>query len=43
MTVFGYAVLDHDYYKKAADAQQKSIIKNPTSRGTIYSSKESLG
>ena len=42
-TVFGYAVIEHDYYDKVADSQQKSIIKNPASRGNITSSEESLG
>jgi cell division protein FtsI/penicillin-binding protein 2 len=43
VTVFGYTVMDHVYYKEAADWQQKAVIKNPSSRWTIYSSEESLG
>lgn len=42
VTVFGYTVLDHDYYKAVADGQQKATIKNPSTRGSIYSSEESL-
>jgi hypothetical protein len=42
ITVFGYTVLDHVYYKDAADAQQKKIDRNPVSRGTISSSNETL-
>ncbi len=43
VTVFGYSVLDHAYYEKFADAQQKSVIENPASRWNITSSSESLG
>ncbi len=42
-TVFGYAVIEHTYYAKVADSQQKSVVKNPASRGNITSSSESLG
>ena len=42
-TVFGYTVMDHEYYKAVADGQQKKIDRNPVSRGTISSSNETLG
>lgn len=42
-TVFGYTVIDHLYYTKIAEAQQKRVLQNPTSRGMISSSVESLG
>lgn len=42
ITVFGYTVLDHVYYKNVANGQQKKIDKNPVSRGTISSSNETL-
>lgn len=41
-TTFGYTVLDHDYFSKAAERQQKTTIKNPASRGNILSSEASL-
>ena len=31
-TVFGYTVIDHEYYKDVANRQQKKIEKNPVSR-----------
>ncbi|MDD2515888.1 MAG: penicillin-binding protein 2 [Candidatus Gracilibacteria bacterium] len=34
---FKYTVIDHDYYKKMAEKQQITEIKNPVTRGTIYS------
>jgi cell division protein FtsI/penicillin-binding protein 2 len=43
ITVFWYSVIEHGYYAKFADAQQKSIIENPASRWNIASSSESLG
>lgn len=39
---FGYTVLDHAYFSRAAEKQQKAIIKNPVSRGNILSSEASL-
>lgn len=41
-TTFGYTVLDHDFYAEKAKDQQTMILKNPASRGSIYSSDESL-
>lgn len=41
-TLFRFTILQHDFYKKMADSQQKMIVKNPVSRGSISSSKESL-
>jgi cell division protein FtsI/penicillin-binding protein 2 len=41
-SVFGFTVLNHTYYKSAADAQQMKIDRNPVSRGTISSSNETL-
>jgi cell division protein FtsI/penicillin-binding protein 2 len=40
--VFGYTAFDHIYYKDVADGQQKAVIKNPSSRGSMYSSEDSL-
>lgn len=34
---FKYTVFEYDYYKKLADKQQMITVKNPVSRGTIYS------
>jgi cell division protein FtsI/penicillin-binding protein 2 len=41
-TTFGYTVLDHAYFSRAAERQQKTTIKNPVSRGNILSSEASL-
>jgi cell division protein FtsI/penicillin-binding protein 2 len=41
-TVFWYTVLEHSYYQEFAEKQQKTILKNPASRGNITSSTESL-
>lgn len=37
-SVFGFTVVNHAYYKEKADYQQKTIVSNPVSRGTINSS-----
>ncbi len=42
ITTFGYTVLDHTYFSRAAEKQQKATIKNPVSRGNILSSAVSL-
>jgi stage V sporulation protein D (sporulation-specific penicillin-binding protein) len=42
VTTFGYTVLDHAYFARAAEKQQKTTIKNPVSRGNILSSGISL-
>ncbi|MBC7498207.1 penicillin-binding protein 2 [Candidatus Gracilibacteria bacterium] len=42
VTTFGYTVLDHTYFARAAEKQQKATIKNPVSRGNILSSNVSL-
>ena len=42
ITTFGYTVLDHAYFSRAAEKQQKATIKNPVSRGNILSSAVSL-
>jgi cell division protein FtsI/penicillin-binding protein 2 len=42
ITTFGYTVLDHTYFTRAAERQQKTTIKNPVSRGNILSSETSL-
>ena len=39
---FNYTVLDGDFYKKAAYEQQTMLLKNAASRGSIYSSEDSL-
>lgn len=36
-TIFAYTVLGHNFYTSLADRQQTMILRNPTSRGTIYS------
>ena len=36
-TTFKYTVLEYAYYKGLADKQQMMTVKNPVSRGTIYS------
>jgi cell division protein FtsI/penicillin-binding protein 2 len=42
ITTFGYTVLDHTYFTRAAERQQKTTIKNPVSRWNILSSEASL-
>lgn len=42
VTTFGYTIIDHAYFSKAAEKQQKAIIRNPISRGNILSSEDSL-
>lgn len=39
---FKYTVIDGDFYKKVAYDQQTMILRNPVSRGSIYSSEDSL-
>jgi cell division protein FtsI/penicillin-binding protein 2 len=36
-TAFRLTVLEHDFYRTLADKQQTITVKNPVSRGTIYS------
>lgn len=42
-TTFKYTVLEYTYYKGLADKQQMMTVKNPVSRGTIYSNNEPAG
>ena len=42
ITTFGYTVIDHAYFSRAAEKQQKATIRNPVSRGNIISSSASL-
>lgn len=42
-TTFKYSVLEYDYYKGLADKQQTVTVKNPVSRGTIYSNNDPIG
>lgn len=42
ITTFWYTVIDHEYFSKAAEKQQKTTIKNPVSRWNITSSNASL-
>jgi cell division protein FtsI/penicillin-binding protein 2 len=42
-TTFKYTVLEFSYYRSLADAQQTITVKNPVSRGTIYSNNEPPG
>lgn len=39
-TTFKYTVVEHDYYKELADKQQVMTVKNPVSRGTVYSNND---
>jgi hypothetical protein len=39
---FKYTVLDYAFYRDIAYAQQTMVLKNPVSRGTLYSSADSL-
>lgn len=42
IATFSYTVVDHAYFTRAAEKQQKATIKNPVSRGNIVSSDASL-
>jgi stage V sporulation protein D (sporulation-specific penicillin-binding protein) len=42
-TTFKYTVIEHDYYKALADKQQMMTVKNPVSRGTVYSNNDPAG
>ena len=42
-TTFRYTVLENQYYRELADKQQTITVKNPVSRGTIYSNNEPSG
>lgn len=42
ITAFDYTILNGDFYKKMAYDQQTTVLKNPVSRGSIYSSEDSL-
>jgi len=42
-TTFKYTVLENQYYKGLADKQQTITVKNPVSRGAIYSNNEPAG
>jgi cell division protein FtsI/penicillin-binding protein 2 len=39
---FKYTVIDGAFYKKMAYDQQTMVLQNPVSRGSIYSSEDSL-
>lgn len=39
-TTFKYTVIEHTYYKGLADKQQVMTVKNPVSRGTVYSNND---
>jgi cell division protein FtsI/penicillin-binding protein 2 len=39
---FKYTVINGEFYKKVAYDQQTMILRNPVSRGSIYSSADSL-
>ncbi len=41
-TTFAYTVMDGAFYQKIAYEQQTMVLKNPVSRGSIFSSEESL-
>ena len=40
---FKYSVVEYSYYKSLADRQQMVTVKNPVSRGTIYSNNTPSG
>lgn len=42
MAAFRYSVIEHRYFARIAEQQQKAVIKNPSSRGNIISSAASL-
>lgn len=42
-TSFKYTVFEYEYYKALADRQQTVTVKNPVSRGTIYSNNDPVG
>ena len=42
ITTFRYTILDYDFYSGKAKDQQTMVLKNPASRGTVYSSNESF-
>lgn len=42
ITTFRYTILEYDFYSAKAKDQQTMILKNPSSRGTVYSSDESF-
>lgn len=42
-TAFKYSVVQYDYYRNLADKQQTITVKNPVSRGTIYSNNDPVG
>jgi cell division protein FtsI/penicillin-binding protein 2 len=42
VTTFRFTVLDYDFYAQKAETQQTMVLSNPVSRGSIYSSDESL-
>lgn len=42
-TTFKYTVLEYGYYKELADKQQMITVKNPVSRGTVYSNNNPAG
>jgi stage V sporulation protein D (sporulation-specific penicillin-binding protein) len=42
-TTFRYSVLEYGYYRGLADKQQTITVKNPVSRGTVYSNNDPIG
>lgn len=42
-TTFKYSVFEYGYYRSLADKQQTITVKNPVSRGTIYSNNDPVG
>ena len=42
-STFKYSVLEYTYYKTLADKQQMTMVKNPVSRGTVYSNNDPKG
>ena len=39
---FKYTVLENTYYADLASKQQSQVVKNPVSRGTIYSNNDPI-
>ena len=42
-TTFKYTVFQNNYYANLANRQQSQVVKNPVSRGTIYSNNDPIG
>ncbi|MCK9271958.1 penicillin-binding protein 2 [Candidatus Gracilibacteria bacterium] len=43
ITAFKYSILEYSFYRNLAERQQTTVIKNPVSRGNIYSNNTPSG